>query len=805
MFTGADRPEITVTRSLSDGSHVGPRLRFSKLRVAEFARMRAVTGFDPPCETPRISAKSVTSARFFMGWICLVVIMAVPGRAAANDTRSAAAPTSQELRVTFSPAFGRAQANATCEILDRELVRAGGGDRVPGVLAVGIACSLAAIVFLALLVLLTMFCRWFADARRIPKYDARRGTDVCARVRPSWWLGRGVIAALSLGAAGAVEWQAAGTWNRSGPRVAPTPRTIVVGPWEEAGSQGESSLVYAGGEPGAAELARRVVNLLEPYGLRPIRLQPADAGLARQGSATSTLALHLHSMVEIDMHVRRHPRARADDVLKLLCGKVPGLTLSSQQEDAGVNACEVRHARASPLSRIAAEQACAVLKENGFRAQVVPDPESHQLTRLSLDLPAVLPPTGTRLVLNRLPAQDVARLREQLEQAGFQVDDRPAEKPTVRPAILYYPSREAGDAVAARQRSGEVLQLARTQGFLGGDKQTWGVPVGRVAEQGYELSLVPPGPPVQARIDCDREFYRRLRPAVVQAFGAGNYALDVSCTAIDGNPPARPGVIRFPRVSDRIPAERLQAVLNEIVGLVDLEIAPAEEPQLDQIAVWLTYETNGAFHQFVGRFLETLQSSDRGGLAGFFSATCWQQDPVAQAENAASCRKIVPLRALSQEDDWRERFVRPWTFRLETIRLQKDFEAGGLHSIIRAERLVVCGKTAAGIRVETVPEEYTADFVVHDKFDVALTGGGQQLRAALAAFGSDLRELPAPAGAQSQTIYYQQDAPEAEAIARMTQAILEDQGLIFAIEARPLSPGDKVHVVAPAAKENRDE
>jgi hypothetical protein len=767
--------------------------------------MRAVAVLDPFCETPRILPNSAAAARFLMGWICLAVVMAVPGRAAANDTRSAAAPTSQELRVTFSPAFGRAQANATCEILGRELVRADGAGRRTGALAIGSARTLAAIVFLALLVILPILCRRFADARRIPKYDARRGNERCARVRPSWWLGRGVIVALSLGAAGAVEWQATGIWNRSEPPEAATPRTIVVGPWEKAGSQGESSLAYTDGDPCAAELARRVVQLLEPYGLRPIRLDPTDVGLGRRDSVTAPLVLHLHSAVEIDVHVRRHPNSHADDVLKRLCGKIPGLTLSSQQEDAEVNACEVRHATSSPLLGIAAKQACEVLKENGFGAQVVADPESNELTRLSLDLPAGLPPTETRLVLHRLPAQDVAALRGQLEQAGFQVDDRPAEKPSVAPAILYYPSRAVGDAVAARKRAGDLLQLAQTQGFLGGDKQNWGVPVGRDTEQGYELSLVPPGPPVPVRIHCDREFYSRLRPAVVQAFGAGNYALDVSCTAIDGNPPARAGVIRFPGAGDRIPAERLQAVLSEIVGLVDLEIAPAEEPQLDQIAVWLTYETNGAFHQFIGRLLETLQSRDRGALAGFFSATCWQQDPIARAENDASCRKIVPLRAARPEDDWRERFIRPWTFRLETIRLQKDFDAGELHSIIWAERLVVCATTEAGIRIEAVPEQYIADFVVHDKFDVALTGGGQQLRAALAAFDPDLRELPAPAGAQSQTIYYHQDAPEAEAIARMTQAILEDQGLIFAVEARPLSAGDKVHVVAPTAKEHRDE
>lgn len=766
---------------------------------------------------------SGTPAALFLvlGWVGAVLASSAPGPADIPQNPRPSEENVYVIVVSFSPGFGQQSAEAVCAILKREVstwqpefqasrtqVLSAPAPGPAGSVHISI-CRIVVVLVLwgILLAILGFSAGWVADVRRIPKYHPRSG-----RVRLRWRLGQcGLIVACVLVVCpllvDVVTRVPAAPVLPSvvplpGPVVPSGPWAVVVdGPHASPDSVVGTMVTYPRQEPDVLRLGRQIAETLDLYGLPDIKVVSSQSGQDEAASEKRRLVLHLQTPPRLVLQARCSPGAGTEKILSELREKMPHLAITPSSATTKAERCTLHYSASNPLGAVVAAEMKAVLGANGLAPETVDASTLLEPRILVLVIPSL---PEQRLVLHRLPTQDVVGLAARLRQEGIAVMDRPLDRPPLAPGVLYYPVGDnAGTALAAREKADRILRLAYEQGFLGGPARAgWGIPCGREGSDTYELSVVPIPESEALDVLCDKDFDGKLRPIVTRVLEAGDRALHPTFTLCAESPAAEPGVIRFPRPEDRAGAERVRALLSELVGLVNLRVAPTEEPQLPRVSVWLRYDRNGLFHSFVGRLLESMESGARDDFRSLFTAQGWEEDRVTRVEYAPACAKILAYRADDADRDWVTRFVRPWTFRLATWRLQREEGMARWYSVVSARRTLVCAETPAGIRVTAAPE--VNDLAPPERFDVVLTGAEEKLRAVLGQFDPTVTIRPSAPGPALHTIYFPENVPEGEAVARMTQALLRDKGFTFSLEPYT-PPGDRqVYVVGPAGKEAPD-
>jgi hypothetical protein len=746
-------------------------------------------------------------------WILFFQGSLVSGQSEAGQSTVDLNAQVYEISTSFTPDFGQDWARATTEIIRRQVIdwqndlQVASQPTIPGAklfygnrLHFDVLRILIGLAIFIMLICALIFARWIADFMRIAKYRPDTG-KICFR----WWVGRFTIAVIGLLII--VPFLPGMVHRSPGPQAeAVEPRqpqivsiTIVVNdPCETPiGSVERCLLSYSDQLPDAQRLALQIKQVLVTHGLVDLEIEPSPA----HGTHAISLQLHGHARFELDL---RHPaKAPVDPIITNLCEKLPLLAITSTSSDGEIPDCVIRYAESNPLAALAAREMHSVLEGNGFAPTVVGESSGREMRVIFISIPQL---SDMKLVLHHLPTQDLANLKSLLEQEKVTVILRPSETPPVASGVLYYPTGDGGlEALAAREKADRFLQLAYQQGFLGHKTiPSWGVPMARATEVTFELSVVPIRKTRDVEIFCDQAFNSKLRPIVLQKLGSDQYKLKVRFEATLRNPAAEPGVIRYADANDRHHAERLRAVLSETVGLVNLHVAETEEPQLERMSVWLSYNQNGAFHQFVDTLINSLPTTTRDSIRELYSDQGWAEDRVARYEYGPSCLKLLPLTGTDFTDDWIQRFIRPGTWRLATLRLQQE-GVGGWCSVIPTTRVIITDVTSSGFKIDSVPEEHIVDTAVPERFNVVLVGGSKDIRNLLGRYDARVEGGNMPPGATGRSIYFPEHSEGGQAIARIAKAILEENKLYYSLKSYTNQGDTKVYIVASAGQETSNE
>lgn len=749
---------------------------------------------------------------YCLRFLCCVVVGTIPATlacATSDSPRVSSKPVTCEIHLSCSPSFGVARAEAVREILSRELVGAATADSVRPVLPVrwlpsrtGSACSLLG----ALAIVVLGLCVWWqADMRRAAKYDPQTG-----RLLLRWPLAKGLTAAFASGFAlvGFTGLLNAtlfpGPFTVSGPAGGDRLAVVVHRPEIADHDSTESVVTCVRQSNIPADTAKRIARILRGYGIREIRVIPPESDAADMNGEGDLLIVHLQDAPRFELTVRHMPRLDVDAILDNPDPNSRDFRVDERLEDNTLRHCTISYPESNPLAHVACEHLRDLLSLKGFTPSVRGVLANDSLDRIEA---ALWRPDGTVFRLHHPPGQDVADLVQALGAEGLLVESLPSRQPPIPPGILYYPtSSDASGTLEAQEQAGRYLKLINTLRAPGADSQVAEVFLARGPGQAYELNVTPVASSFRVKINGDADSNSILRPIVNRRLQSKPLGIELQFGTSSGNP-ADDGVIRCVREEDRVLAARLKVALTELVGLEGLEIAPTLEPQLDEITVQLSYETQGRFHAFVERFLGCIELGERDQLKACYTERGWAQDSASQTESTGS-PKVVPLREKNFDDDWLTRYICPGVFHLETIRLQEDLP--GSCSVVWAQRTLICRNGPAGLLIDAVTEEQQQRAAARNQIPRQFTvyvvgeepgiGTGSKIRTALKQFGANVKFDRSPPEPTAGTIAYSENDPRGFFVARMAQAILEQNGEYFSLISYPGSANAEVYVIVSTVK-----
>ena len=744
---------------------------------------------------------------YCLRFLCCAMLGTIPATLASASSESPgvpAEPVTCQVRLSYSPSFGLARAEAVREILSRELVGAGTAGRLRPVLPVRwlpSRASAACLLLGALAIVALGLCVWWqADMRRAAKYDPQTG-----KLLLRWPLAKVLTAAFASGFA------LVGVTGLLNTTFSPVPfavsdvadggrLAVVVQRPEIAEHASAQSVVTCVRH---VDTAKRIAKILQIYGMREIRVIPPESDAADMNGDDDWLIVHLQDVPLFDLTVRHTPSLDVDAILGSPDPNSLDFDVDKKLEDNTLHRCTINYPESNPLAQVACEHLRDLLSLKGFNPTVRSVLANDSLDRIEA---ALWRPDGTVFRLHHPPSQDVTDLVRGLGGEGLLVESLPSLQPPIPPGILYYPTgSDASATLEAQQKAGRYLKLINTFRTQGADSQAAEVFLARGPGHAYELNLTSVASAFRVKINGDADFNSILRPIVNRRLQSKPLGIELQFGTSSGNP-ADDGVIRCVREEDRVHATRLKTALTELVGLEGLQISPTLEPQLDMITVQLSYETQGRFHAFVERFLCSIELGEREQLKGAYTERGWDQDSASRAESTGS-PKVVPLREKNFDDDWLKRYISPGVFHLETIRLQEDLP--GSCSVVWAERTLICRSQPGGLLIDAVAEETSRTaarnqiprrFTVYVAGEEPEIGAVSKIRIALKPFGANVKVDRSPPEPTAGTIAYSENDPCGFFVARMAQVILEQNEQYFSLVSYPGSANAEVYVVVSTAK-----